>query len=471
MNIKRKKIIVYGLGRLQQDFEYLFPKLKVCGYIVNDKKIKEYNDKFCYYKKDIDKKIVRGKIIIVCERKNNRITKYLNKKGFVEKKHFFYLEDIGYLLNDKYEELSYKLYKLYYKKVKKWKHYPVYVPNEKYFKDMIYKDSFENFKCYFPFKYVQVQPKGFVFPCCEGWIKKDIGNITFRNPNKVWHSNLAKIHRLSIINKTYLFCNSNTCPFMSKDKVPTNTRFDDLVPSKTPEDVCVAIDTSCNLMCRSCRNKRYNIHKGRHYWALENLARKLIRSGWCNKATKLIMSSQGEVFFSKIYKKMLYESKITKRDSVCIHTNGTLLTKSNLDRLCKHYSDLEFMISIDAASEETYKYLRRGGNFDFLVKNLENLSKVKKEGKVRKVNLLYVVQKYNYKEMPDFVKLAKRLEFDNVEFSVIQNWGTYSKEEFKDISMLDDNGNPKSELIEVLKDPIFKDKIITSNYVLNINVD
>lgn len=469
MNIKHKKIIVYGTGRLQKDFEYLFPKANICGYIVDSRRIKEYNGKKCFYKNDVNKNTFKHRLIIVCERKSNKLNKYLAKRGFKEKKNYYYLEDIGCLLNDKWDAFSYKIYKFYYKVIKYWKDYPIYTPNEKYFKDMIYKDSFDNFKCYFPFKYVQVQLKGYVYPCCDGWIKKEMGNITFRSPKKVWNSNLAKLHRLSIINKTYIFCNINTCPFMSKEIKPTNTRFEDLKPTKTPEDVCVAIDTSCNLMCKSCRNKRYNVTKGRHLWALQNLSRKLIKSNWCNKAKKLIMASQGEVLFSKTYKKMLFDSKITKRDSICIHTNGTLLTKKNLEKLCSNYKDIEIMISIDAAREDTYSKLRRGGNFNFLMKNLENLSKVKKEGKVRKVNLLFVVQKLNYKEMPEFVRIAKRLEFDYVDFSVIQNWGTYKKDEFKEISMLDENGKPKKELMEVLKDPIFKDKIIISNNVLNIN--
>ena len=60
-------------------------------------------------------------------------------------------------------------------------------------------------------------------------------------------------------------------------------------------------------------------------------------------------------------------------------------------------------------------------------------------------------------------KLCKKLGFDGTAFSQIQNWGTYTDEEFKDISMLSENGEPKKELLEVLKHPLLKEHLDESN--------
>ena len=46
----------------------------------------------------------------------------------------------------------------------------------------------------------------------------------------------------------------------------------------------------------------------------------------------------------------------------------------------------------------------------------------------------FVVQKMNYKEMPDFVKWGLELDVDEVFFTKILNWGTYTDEEFKELS-------------------------------------
>lgn len=463
MKINHKRIIIYGTGRFSEDFVYLFPKVNICGYIVTNQKQKEYKGYKCYYENDVDKNLLKRKLLVICERKSKKIDQFLLKHNLYFKKDYYYLEDLGYLLDDKKDEFSSKFYKWYHLKIKHWKEYPDYVPNSVYFKEMIYKDSIDNIKCQFPFGYVQIQPKGFVYPCCSGWVKKEIGNITFKKPKEVWNSNLAKLHRLSIINKTYIFCDVNSCPYMKKEIIPTNTRFTDLETAISPTSVCIAIDESCNLKCRSCRKKFHNVKKGKHLKVLNRLSKRIVQSNWANDADELIMSSQGEVFFSTTYRKLLFESKITNRDSIVIHTNGTLLTKKNLDRLCSIYKDIEIMISVDATTEETYKKIRCGGNFKQLMKNLENLSLARKEGRVKVVNLLFVVQKDNYQEMPDFVRLVKRLGFDCVDFSKIGNWGTFTDEEFKNISMFDENDNPKKELTEVLKDPILSDKIVKAD--------
>ena len=51
--------------------------------------------------------------------------------------------------------------------------------------------------------------------------------------------------------------------------------------------------------------------------------------------------------------------------------------------------------------------------------------------------------------------------------SHIRNWGTYSRDEFESIvSMFDRNGNMKSALADVLKDPICSDPIVNMKWSL-----
>ena len=147
------------------------------------------------------------------------------------------------------------------------------------------------------------------------------------------------------------------------------------------------------------------------------------------------------------------------------------MTKRVLDKLCSIYNDIKIMISVDAVTEETYNKIRCGGNFKQLMKNLENLSEARKNGKVKEVTLLFVIQKENYKEMIDYVKLAKRLEFDHVDFSRIQNWGTFTKKEYENISMFSDAEDPKSEIIDILSDPIFEDKIVIDNSLFHHKIN
>ena len=85
---------------------------------------------------------------------------------------------------------------------------------------------------------------------------------------------------------------------------------------------------------------------------------------------------------------------------------------------------------------------------------------MKQAGKVNYVCFVVTLQKDNYKELPDIAKFAIDLKFDRLDINKIANWGCFTDEEYKQISMYDENGNPKPELEEVLKNPIFKSKEI-----------
>ncbi len=72
-----------------------------------------------------------------------------------------------------------------------------------------------------------------------------------------------------------------------------------------------------------------------------------------------------------------------------------------------------------------------------------------------------IVQKANYKEIPEFIKWGKEMGFDVVYLSHIWNWGTFSDEEFENnVSMFDRTGKMKKELAAVLEDPICQDPIV-----------
>ena len=142
-------------------------------------------------------------------------------------------------------------------------------------------------------------------------------------------------------------------------------------------------------------------------------------------------------------------------------TNGTLFTPQEWEKMEGKYDSLRFSVSIDAATKGTYEKVRCGGNFDRLMKNMEFLSELRKEGKVDEVIVNMIVQKANYKEIPDFIRWAKKLGFDGVYLSHIWNWGTFTEDEFENnVSMFDKNGNMKPELARILEDPVCRDPIV-----------
>lgn len=127
------------------------------------------------------------------------------------------------------------------------------------------------------------------------------------------------------------------------------------------------------------------------------------------------------------------------------------MTKEKLDKLCNNVPNISIYVSIDAATKEIYSKIRKGGNYEFLIKNLEYLSQLRNNNKIKLVELNFVIQRINYKEINDFISLLKKFKFDYVNFSSISNWGTYTDEEFLNLTMINEEGIPNDELKEELE--------------------
>ena len=115
-----------------------------------------------------------------------------------------------------------------------------------------------------------------------------------------------------------------------------------------------------------------------------------------------------------------------------LQTNGVMFTPKMWRNLHKIHKNIRVvMISFDAALPSTYNITRRDGDWDLLVENVKFLGIKRSEGFMEHLRLDFVVQDINYKEMPQFVTLGKSFGgVDNVSFSMVTNWGTWSDEIF-----------------------------------------
>ncbi len=317
--------------------------------------------------------------------------------------------------------------------------------------------------CVSPFHVLWMGEGGTTRLCnCPEFLNVGIGNIGVNDCDKVWNSTLAKIIRLSVINNTYTFCSRTQCgKFKSNMDCETvlerKEMMEDIIFPKT---IIVGCDRVCNLHCPSCRKAPHVKNNAGIEMELDACKNVLLKSGWLDKAERLFVGAGGETFISNFYKWILYVGE-GKRNNIVIMTNGTLFTSREWTQVEGKYESISFSVSIDAFTKDTYDMIRCGGNFKRLMENMEFLSKLRKEGKVQSVEVNMIVQNGNYKEIPDFIRWAKRMGFDSVNLSHIRNWGTYTEEWFENhISMFDRTGEMKEELKMVLKDPVCRDPIV-----------
>ena len=81
-----------------------------------------------------------------------------------------------------------------------------------------------------------------------------------------------------------------------------------------------------------------------------------------------------------------------------------------------------------------------------------------------------VVQANNFIEMPDFVRLGKRFNFD-VYFSQLVNWGTYPAKEFSSRAIHFPTHPRYADFVDVLQDEIFNDPSVNlGNLTQTVNL-
>jgi len=336
----------------------------------------------------------------------------------------------------------------------------------KYMRAVYYDRRQNECDCTIPFDTMWVGIAGTTRICdCPSFLDLSCGNLGITGGFRVWNSPLAEIIRLSVANGNYTFCSRSQCGKLLVDREQANPS-EYRKPSKMdyPLNISIANDSLCNLHCPSCRKECHVKYCADEKTELEACTDALFETGWLETAERIVVGGSGETFFSDNYKKILYES-IKKEKEVVVMTNGTLFSTAEWEKMEGKPGRVSFLVSVDAATKETYEKVRCGGNYERLMVNMEFLSKLRRENKIASVIVVMVVQRANYKEIPDFIRWVKDLGFDRVNLSRIRNWGTYPEEYFYNcVSMFDKNGKPSPELVEILKMPICNDKIVSKNW-------
>ncbi len=166
--------------------------------------------------------------------------------------------------------------------------------------------------------------------------------------------------------------------------------------------------------------------------------------------------------FSKINENEFPDLKITLR------TNGLLLNSKNWEKLSGiHYAVDSVLISIDAATEQTYNMIRLNTCFKTLKKNLKYIKKIK-GNKNFKLGFNFVVQRGNYSEMPEFVRFARKYNCDEVTFSQLMNLGTFTMKEYTDQAVHRSDHPDFNDLRRIVNTKIFKDPIVNLNNLSNM---
>jgi MoaA/NifB/PqqE/SkfB family radical SAM enzyme len=130
------------------------------------------------------------------------------------------------------------------------------------------------------------------------------------------------------------------------------------------------------------------------------------------RADHLHLNGVGEPLMAGPFWEIIDRLKGKKRPLVQFSTNGLLLTQENVDRLARAPMGL-IMISLDAATPETYQDIR-GGNFATALAGIQRL--VARFPRDTDIAMTFVLMRRNIEEASAFVELAARLGVRTVSF-------------------------------------------------------
>jgi wyosine [tRNA(Phe)-imidazoG37] synthetase (radical SAM superfamily) len=282
---------------------------------------------------------------------------------------------------------------------------------------------------------------------------------------QIWNSERMQTIRQAVLNNDLSkVCNFNYCPYAISSKYINleaaktdddnfNFIIDQIIAGKTemespPYMFTVSSSGRCNLKCVMCQAEQKYVRND------DMLDEKIFTETLPEilpGLSRLYLMGNGEVFFNAHSRKFLQNLDPEKYPLLKIDllTNGTLFTPKLWETISHNKFD-NIVVSIDAATKETYQYIRKNGNWDTLRRNLDLIGELRAKNVFTRFSICFCVMKSNYKEMKQFVELGKTIGCDNTEFTKI--FGNVIEE---NINM---TANKKifAEIASILEDPIFQ---------------
>lgn len=332
--------------------------------------------------------------------------------------------------------------------------------------------------CSRPFKWFEPYLYGKTWVCCPDWMNrsKKIGNILENSVEQLWNGKDAQEIRGSVFDGSFRYCNAYECPYLQTESGPvqrvdevTDPELKEVIEKRLtvlpygPRVINHCFDFSCNLSCPSCRTE-VEIARGKQKDNILKIQDKLQQEA-LKDVHELFFSGFGDPFGSPYQREWLQSIQSEEAPNlkkIFLHTNGQLWTPAmwaTLDKIQPFIKGAQ--ISIDATCPQTYLLNRRGGSFKKLLENLEFIKTLHQDGPLEFVCISFVVQLNNFREMPDFVELGKRFDFDCVYFSHLTNWWrAYSEKEYLRRAIHLHNHPHHLEFLDLIREEIFDEPIV-----------
>ncbi len=187
-----------------------------------------------------------------------------------------------------------------------------------------------------------------------------------------------------------------------------------------PRTLIVEPTNHCNLNCIMCPRDEMQ----RPFGTMKpDLYKVILKQAKEAEIREIVLSGFGEPLLSKELFNMISLAK-DSGFQVVVNTNGTCLTKQNIDRLVSAAPDY-LNVSLDGATQDTYESVRIKGKFDQVTSNFESLLDARdraSQGSLMRISVKLIEMEATAGESQAFVKRWKD-RVDQVLLPEVHNWG------------------------------------------------
>lgn len=272
--------------------------------------------------------------------------------------------------------------------------------------------------CVRPFIELTLHHDGKITPCCH-LFDYEVGKIENETLTEMWNNPRMQNLRAEFLRGEIKTCQKNIEAFgCHRDDddhfLPEIERTE--VISTPPKKLDLRLNGQCNLECIMCE-----VWKGPNHLYDET-------SFWRDGPTHIFPHLKeidllgGEPFIQKDTFKLIDQVSTVNRD--CLwnfttnsHWNLTEGMRETLDKIMIK----RLTVSIDSIFPDTFRKIRLKGDLKQLLKNVSDLKQYQRETRnIQDLRLNFLIQKYNYRELSQFIKYCEHKDLDYV-YLVMKN--------------------------------------------------
>ncbi len=328
--------------------------------------------------------------------------------------------------------------------------------------------------CRKPFEWMELfhTPDFSMYLCCPGWLPMSVGSIQQQSLDALWTNETAREIRSSVIDGTFKHCNEY-CPYLGDETMPESpvewvddeeyhelqlaVQYPDLYQA-APKTINLAYDRSCNLRCPSCRDEiilNQDDENTEYDAAFDNVI-----SSYGSEKVTLYVTGGGDPFASTHYRAVLESEALKQAENIRLrlHTNAILLTEKRWLNIEHLHNRIDFIeISMDGATKASYETNRFPAKWDTFLKRMDFIKQIKLANPQIQLKINFVLQTNNFRDIPRLISYRDKWHIDVLKISLLDNWGTFTEEQYQSKSIHRQSHPKHAELIAILSDPVISD--------------